>query len=166
MNRFTSSRCLWSVAVFVLSTSAIFAAEPLRLNVSPVTSNIRSNAPLSLNVHLDWASVDLLEGRLELTCFDGDTLVHRDVSGEVALLAGDRHSRTLLPPMSLSRDLSTLTVKARFLSDPKIYDLGTFEFRVPVYWRRSFAIGVVHPTDNRRVAGTTDLGNALRLDRF
>ncbi len=166
MNTSGIFRILRWVFVILLSVSQVNAAGPLRLKLSTVTSNIRSDAPLSLNVHLDWASPELLEGRLELTCYDGEKLLHRNVGSEVALLAGDRHSRTILPPMSLSRDLSALTVRARFLTDTSDYDLGSFELRVPVYWRRSFVIGVVVPQENAHVAGSAELGQSLRLDQL
>ncbi len=155
----------WVIFV-LLSVSQVNAAGPLRLKLSTVTSNIRSDAPLSLNVHLDWASPQLLEGRLELTCYDGEKLLHRNVGSEVALLAGDRHSRTILPPMSLSKDLSALTVRARFLTETSNYDLGSFELRIPVHWRRSFVIGIVVPQENAHVAGSAELGQSLRLDQL
>lgn len=107
-----------------------------------------------------------MEGRLELTCYDGKKLLHRNVGSEVALFVGDRHSRTVLPPMSLSSDLSALTVHARFLTDSLDYDLGSFEFRVPVFWRRSFVIGVVVPQKNARGSGSAELGQSLRLDQL
>ncbi len=166
MNTSGLFRSLRWVIVILLSVSQANAAGRLRLKLSTVTSNIRSDAPLSLNVHLDWASPELLEGRLELTCYDGKKLLHRDVGSEVALLAGDRHSRTILPPMSLSRDLTALTVRARFLTDTSDYDLGSFELRVPVNWRRSFVIGVVVPQENAHVAGSAELGQSLRLDQL
>jgi hypothetical protein len=166
MNTSGIFRGLRWVIVILLSGSQVNAAGPLRLKLSTVTSNIRSDAPLSLNVHLDWASPELLEGRLELSCYDGEKLLHRSVESEVALFAGDRHSRTILPPMSLSRDLSALTVRARFLRDTSDLDLGSFELRVPVYWGRSFVIGVLVPHENARVAGSAELGQSLRLDQL
>lgn len=42
----------WGFAI-LLSVSQVNAAGPLRLKLSTVTANIRSDAPLSLNVHLD-----------------------------------------------------------------------------------------------------------------
>ena len=159
-------RSLRWVVVMLLSVSQANAAGPLRLKLSPVTSNIRSDAPISLNVHLDWASPSLVEGRLELTCFDGEKLLHRNVGSEVALFVGDRHSRTILPPMSLSKDLSAMTVRARFLTETSDYDLGSFDVRVPVHWRRSFVIGIVVPKENSRVAGSAELAQSLRLDQL
>jgi hypothetical protein len=166
MNTSGSFRSLRGVIVILLSMSQVNAAEPLRLKISTVTSNVRSDAPLSLDVHLDWAPTDLLEGRLELTCYDGEKLLHRNVGSDVVLLAGDRHSRTVLPPMSLSADLSVLTVKARFLTDTSNYDLGSFELRVPVHWRRSFVIGIVVPHERAGVKGSAELGQSLRLDQL
>jgi hypothetical protein len=159
-------RSLRWVVVILLSISQANAAGPLRLKLSPMTSNIRSDAPISLNVHLDWASPSLVEGRLELNCFDGAKLLHRNVGSEVALFVGDRHSRTILPPMSLSKDLSAMTVRARFLTETSDYDLGSFDVRVPVYWRRSFVIGIVVPKENSRVPGSAELAQALRLDQL
>lgn len=166
MNTSGLFRILRYVFVILLIASQANAAGPLRLKLSTVTSNVRSDAPLSLNVHLDWASPELVEGRLELACYDGEKLLHRNVGSDVALFAGDRHSRTILPPMSLSSDLSTLTVRARFLTDTKEYDLGSSELRVPVYWRRSFVIGVLVPKENSGVAGSAELGQSLRLDQL
>jgi len=166
MNTAGIFRSLRLVIVVLLTISQVSAADPLRLKLSTVASNIRSHAPVSLNVHLDWASPKLLEGRLELTCYDGEKLLHRNIESEVALLAGDRHSRTVLPPMSLASDLTMLTVNARFLSDTSNYDLGSFELRVPVFWRRSFVIGVVMPDKLARGAESAELGQALRLDQL
>lgn len=166
MNNSGIFRSLRFAFVFLLISLRADAAGPLRLKLSTVASNVRSDAPLSLNVHLDWASPDLVEGRLELACYDGEKLLHRNVGSDVALFVGDRHSRTILPPMSLSRDVSTLTVRARFLTETIDYDLGSFELRVPVYWRRSFVIGVVVPKENSGVAGSAELGQSLRLDQL
>jgi len=166
MNTAGIFRSLRLVIGVLLTISQVSAADPLRLKLSTVASIIRSHAPVSLNVHLDWASPTLLEGRLEFTCYDGEKLLHRNVESEVALFAGDRHSRTVLPPMSLASDQRTLTVNARFLSDTENYDLGTFELRVPVFWRRSFVIGVVLPDKLARGAESGELGQALRLDQL
>lgn len=166
MNTSEIFRSLRWVFVILLSASQVNAAGPLRLKLSTVTSNVRSDAPLSLNVHLDWALPDLVEGRLELSCYDGEKLLHRNVGSEVALFVGDRHSRTVLPPMSMSRDLSAMTVRARFLTETSDFDLGSFELRVPVNWRRSFVIGVVVPRENAHVAGSAELGHSLRLDQL
>ncbi len=166
MNTAGILRSLRVVIVVLLTISQVNAADPLRLKLSTVASNIRSHAPVSLNVHLDWASPKLLEGQLELTCYDGEKLLHRSIESDVALLAGDRHSRTILPPMSLASDQALLTVKARFLSETTIYDLGSFELRASVFWRRSFVIGVVMPDKLARGAESGDLGQALRLDQL
>ena len=148
--------------------TAAFAQEKLELelSLSTVTPNVRSDAPLSLDVRLESWSQELLAGRLELKCYDGRKLVGQYRSNELVLSAGERHSRVILPPVSLAKELSLLTVKVQFVSDSANHDLGTFELRVPVHWRRSFVIGVVHPDETAFAESGSSLGNALRLDQF
>jgi len=162
------SRCVCLLLLAVSVSNPIYAQDSLELEVSlsTLTSNTRSNAPVTLNVRLESWSHELLEGYLELTCYDGERLLSRYRSSELVLTAGERVSRTILPPMALRKDLSQLNVVARFVSGSTSHDLGTFAIRVPVHWRRSFVIGVVHPDETAFAEIGRDLGDALRIDRL
>jgi len=178
MSHSCRSHGLGFVVACVLAATHAYAQGPLRIELTTVTSNIRSHAPLLLDVSLEWMSTGLLEGRLELTCYDRGKLINRYRSGELVLSDSERRFRTVLPPMPLAEDLSLLAVKARFVSDSSSYDLGKFELRAPVHWKRSFVIAVVRPEGHAHAAGVdfgnghvfasggVDFGNSLRLDQF
>ncbi|MEO2035019.1 MAG: hypothetical protein ABGZ35_23300, partial [Planctomycetaceae bacterium] len=59
-----------------------------------------------------------------------------------------------------------LTVKARFVSGTSHYNLDTVELRVPVHWRRSFVIAVVHPDGSAFAESGPEFWDSLRLDRL
>ncbi len=158
--------CLVLLSAFLPTSLYAQDAIELKVSLSTLTSNTRSNAPISLKVQLESWSFELLEGYLELNCYDDQTLLCRHRSPELVLSSGERVSRTILPPMSLRKDLSQLTVLARFVSGTVSHDLGTFLLRVPVHWRRSFVIGVVHPDETAFPEIGRDLGEALRIDRL
>jgi len=158
--------CLLLPALIVPSSASGQDAIELKVSLSTLTSNARSNAPISLKVQLESWSYGLLEGYLELTGYDERNLLYHHRSPELVLSAGERVSRTILPPLALRKDLSQLTVQARFVTKAISHDLGTFQLRVPVHWRRSFVIGVVHPDETAFPDIGRDLGDVLRIDRF
>jgi hypothetical protein len=108
----------------------------------------------------------LIEGELLLTFLDGDQIIGRHRSGELALTAGEKRFRMLLPPLKITTEVSLLTTRARFTGPRIDVDLGEHEFRVPLYWKRSLVIGTPQPEALRSLDATLDLAPFLSLERY
>lgn len=164
MSAFYRLRAAAFVLAFLLTTAHAQQVPDLRL--SKLTGNSRSHAPLTLDMVLEHWSERMIEGRVELTFRDGNTVIGQCTTGEVALMNGSRRSRIVLPPMTLRIDLSLLSVEARFVSGTTSTELGRFEYRMPAYWKRSFVIGVVVPDDRTYAARDRAAAENLRLEQF
>ncbi len=165
----TKNRAASVVAVLaVLAATAVHAQErlELKLELSPVTSSVRSHAPVALDVRLESWSGELLEGYLELVCYDDGKLLHRQRTPDLVLSAGERWSRTLLPPLILLKDQSQVTVQALWVTESSRTPLGTYPVRVPVYTRRSLVMGLIHSEQAASDLNLTRLAGSLRLDGY
>lgn len=164
-----SRRWLFLPAMLLLVSapgSRLQAADDLRLTIRPPQAGVRSHAPIPVEVMLECRSSQLIEGELLLTFLDGDQIIGRYSSGELALTAGEKRFRILLPPLKITTEVSLLTTRARF-SGPRIdFDLGEHEFRVPLYWKRSFVIGIPQPETLLAPDAWVDLAPSLSLEKY
>lgn len=164
-----SRRSLILPAMLLLVTvpgSLTRAADDLRLTIRPPSAGVRSHAPIPVEVMLECRSSQLIEGELRLTFLDGDHVIGHYRSGELALTAGEKRFRMLLPPLKITTEVSLLTTRARFTGPRIDIDLGEHEFRAPLYWKRSFVIGILQPETLLSPDAWVDLAPSLSLEKY
>ena len=160
----------WVLPAMLLLLSApastMPAADELRLTIRPPSAGVRSHAPIPVEVMLECRSSQLIEGELRLTFLDGDQIIGRYRSSELALTAGEKRFRMLLPPLKITTEVSLLTTRARFTGPRIDVDLEEHEFRVPLYWKRSFVIGIPQPETLLSPDAWVDLAPSLSLEKY
>lgn len=136
-----------AVGLALLSGGADLSAQVItpEFALSPAFDSPRSQAPVQLNAHLSWSSMDLLEGRLELEFYANQRLVHTWVSREVVLAKSEVTLPVMAPPAVLPSAADYLSVRARFIAAQTTYDLDIHDVPYPPDFKRALTIGIVHP---------------------
>jgi hypothetical protein len=135
------------VGLAALSAVAELSAQTIKpeFSLSPAFDSPRGHAPIQLNAHLAWSSIDLLEGRLELEFYVNQQPVHTWVSRDVVLSASELTLPVMAPPALLPSDADHLSVRARFMTEQTTYDLEIHDVPYPPDFKRALTIGIVHP---------------------
>ena len=162
-----------SVVVFLAFAGGGFAAdEDLTLRVRPTAElPLRSEAPVAIEVDLEWNSEKLLEGHLEfdivdrINLADAGRLVATWRGPELALSFGTRHFPMTLPPILVTESQDLVLFNARFVTSDTAIDLGEHEVRVPGR-QRTFMIASVSDPARRNVRDGYALAAAMRLEQF
>lgn len=139
----------------------------LQLRVEPVAMLIRSHAPVTVNVTLDWPSPELLEGELHLSFRVRKRQIAEYRSGPLAMSTGGLRFRMMLQPIDVQDDTATVTALATFVTDTgERIDLGEHDVRIPPNWRRLFVIAVSHPWGKIAPPAVTLLSTSLHPEQF
>ena len=147
-----------------LAPVAVLAAPQLRVGLAPLVIKPRTAGPIPVEVRLRWSGARLLEGRLELEFHDGNRVLGRYRSAEMALTTGEQAMRLLLPPLTATYD-PQVEVRVSFLAGSDRYTMDSQFLFVPVASERSLVVAVcaarTEPTQRDR-----DIQQSLRLERF
>jgi hypothetical protein len=169
----TSAR-LYLAAPFLVLLSAVAggtgsasdAAAPkneLTAEIVRGTNSARSGAPMSALWKFKRQRSGLLQGRLELTAFEGEQVFGRFRTEEIVLPSGEQLVETMLP--SVKSGSEEIGVHLIFLGKRQRINLGTHTLRVPTPFQRIFVTCVCDP-----FAAAEDryrpLVDSLRFERY
>ena len=142
------------------------SGRPLTLiSVQPPSLRNRSGAPIPVDVTLDWAGRDLIEGELEATFHAGRSVTAHYRSAALALTTGRQTFRMLFPAMTVPWEGEQLQASYRFRTARGTYELGTRPIIVPAVRQRWMNIGVSDPWD-KRDRWTNTAAQGLRFDKL
>ncbi len=139
--------------------------ETLKARIQPIVRRGRSDAPVPVDVELNWEATRLLEGRLDLVVRDGREVLGRYCSAEMALTPGTQAFRMMLPAMSMSGTERNAMVHAQFMGTKKVFPLGLYPVFLPSRMMRSLVICIVQP-GGRTGTATHAIVQSLQLERF
>ena len=156
----------WFVlALMLLLHVSNAAAEDLTLNVKGVNPRFRSQAPVPIELTLNWNSSKLIEGKLRLEVTDSFSKLLVYENPDIAMGFGDFVQRIVLPP--LPSESGEVDIKATFASPTwGNYELGSFKLKIPAEWRRQMLIGLVTPAGDTAVKGVYEYLDGISLDRY
>ncbi len=156
----------WSlISVVTLCSLVPAAAQELVLTVRTATPKLRSQAPVPLELTLNWNTADLLEGTLYLEIREGTELIMKYQNADLAMIAGDNSLRLMLPPVDLETD--ELQIKGRFSSTEwGPFDLGQHAVKVVPDWTRQFLVALVVPRGDRSPRAAYAYVDDFQLTRF
>lgn len=141
------------------------AQVPLTVALSPDAMQGRSCAPRSVQVKFISDEARLIEGRLEITIKNGNSVVGRHVSHDMALTTGEQTYRLLLPALWTQVDGSQCEAHMRFVTKRGTIDLGSEPFMVPALSERRVSIAATRLPLGAGKA-MSQVVNSLRLERF
>jgi hypothetical protein len=117
------------------------AAELLRADLVPLGPRARTAAPIPVEVRLNWDSARLLEGRLEMEFREGNRVLGRYRTGEMALTTGDQAFRMLLPPPLAPVSDQQVEVRLKFVAARESFVIDPAVLFVPTTSERSLVVG-------------------------
>ena len=108
---------LWPAFVAVLSfTASNAAAAKLQADLTQPGLRARSEAPIPVEVRFEWDGTRILEGRLELELHEGNRILERYRSSDLALTTGEQRFHFLLPPCAMPYSDSQVEVRMKFVT--------------------------------------------------
>lgn len=156
------------ICLLVLTTHVaanLCFAEDLTLRVQGTNPRFRSQAPVPLDLTLNWNSSKLIEGKLTVEIKSDLSTLVRYENPDIALAFGDLNLRILVPPLTTETEM--LDIKASFYSPEwGSFDLGTSPLKVPASWKRQMMIGLVTPEGEDTARKVFDYLDRISLDRF
>jgi hypothetical protein len=153
------------MTLMLLSHVSNAMAEDLTLSVKGVNPRFRSQAPVPIELTLNWNSSKLMEGKLRLEVVDSLTELLVYENPDIAMGFGDFVQRIVLPP--LPSESGEVEIKATFASPTwGNYELGSFKLKVPAEWRRQMLIGLVTPAGDTAVKGVYEYLDGISLDQY
>jgi hypothetical protein len=136
------------LALQLMATSAP-AAGQLQANLIPLGLRARNAAPIPVQARFNWDGTRILEGRLEMEFREGNRVLGRYQSDDLALAGGEQKFRMLLPPIPAPFSDSQVEVQMKFVTagheialEPSVLFLPTVDERsLVVAWCASETSG-------------------------
>ena len=150
---------------FQMFGGSAFAAEKLQVDLIPLGARARNQSPIPVEARFKWDSARILEGRLEMEFREGNRVLGRYRSGDLALTGGDQSFRMLLPPSLAPFSDSQVEVQMKFVTAGNAMEIEPTILSVPTASERSLVVGWC---DASTAAGlsSSDIVKNLRLEHF
>jgi len=152
------------VVVQLLATDA-FAADKLSVDLIPLGLRARNQAPIPVEARFKWDSTRILEGRLEMEFHEGNRVLGRYRSGDLALTGGVQRFRMLLPPTLAPFSDSQVEVQMKFVTAANALEIEPSILSVPTESERSLVVGWCD-TGAAANQASSDLVRNLLLERL
>lgn len=132
----------WLVLLAVqLVTVSAFAEDKLQVDLQPLGSRVRNEAPIPVVVKFSWSSTRILEGRLEMEFHEDNRILGRYHSGELALTGGEQRFRLLLPPALAPVSESQVEVQMKFVTTAGAIEINPSVLFLPAADERALVLG-------------------------
>lgn len=129
-----------SLAIQLLTVSAL-AEDKLQVDLRPLGSRVRNEAPIPVVVKFSWNSTRILEGRLEMEFHEGNRILGRYHSSELALTGGEQRFRMLLPPALAPVSESQVEVQMKFVTVAGAIEINPSGLFLPATDERALVLG-------------------------
>ena len=106
----------WVWVTLQLLATVALAAEKLQVDLIPQGPRPRNHSLIPVEARFKWDSTRILEGRLEMEFREGNQVLGRYRSGDLALTGGEQRFRMLLPPTSAPFSDSQVEVLMKFVT--------------------------------------------------
>jgi hypothetical protein len=141
------------------------AADKLQADLMPQVLRARTEAPIPIQVRFKWESTHILEGRLEVELHEGNLVLARYHSGDLALTAGEQSFHMVLPPCKSPYSDSQVEAQLKFVSADQVFDLGSSILFMSTMGERSLVVGWCNPRNGVDVP-TSGLERNLLFEQF
>jgi hypothetical protein len=159
-----TNTCCFIITILFLAMSA-GAADKLQADLTPLVLRARNDAPIPIEVRFKWSGTRILEGRLQLELHDGNRVLERYRSGDLALTGGEQTFHMLLPPSLAPFSDSQVEAQMKFITAKETFDLDSSSVFLPTASQRSLVMGWCNP--RFAAAGqVSDLEQSLVFERF
>jgi hypothetical protein len=149
------------------------AAEPAAAAQTPLTGLLslrylrcRSGAPIPVVWKLEWSEQAIAEGDLDYEIEDGNQSLGRFRLPDLVLAPGGNVFNAMLPPLVVFSSSTPITIRARFHSGTRTFELAEQSLRVPSRFAQWFNLGIVSGTNGRPSRDESRLFESITLERF
>lgn len=159
-------RMAWIAGLaLLLATGTALGDDQLLVDLIPVGTRARNDAPIPIEAKFKWDSTRVLDGRLEMEFYDGGRILGHYRSDELELTSGEQSFRMLLPPSQAPYSDSQVDVRMKFVSSGGTIELTPSVLFVPAEGERSLVVGWCDSTFS---AGqhSRETWQALALEQF
>lgn len=123
-----------------LLATGVFAASQLQVDLRPLGLRARNAAPIPVEARFDWDGTRILEGRLEMEFSEGNRILDRYQSGDLALAGGKQNFGMLLPPLLTPYGDSEVDVQMKFVTAKNEITLAPSMLFLPTVGERSLVV--------------------------
>jgi len=139
---------------FVFDKGNRLVSDPrLKISFTPMFETFRSQAPLNLNVRLQWNGTGLLEGRLLCDIYAYERYVGSWKSHELAVNNEVLTFPLILPPSPLYNGRDPFNLRIAFEAADRTILMDQRDLPVESSWSRNFVVGVIAPENVTRISG-------------
>jgi len=138
--------CCFLLAIQFLAWSAA-AAGKLQADLMPQGLRTRNDAPIPVEARFKWDGTYILEGHLDVELREGNRILGRYRSGDLALTTGDQNFRMLLPPVPSPFSDSQIEEQMKFVTAHEVFDLTPSVLFMPTHDERSLVVGWCNPRE-------------------
>jgi hypothetical protein len=151
-------------AIYLLATFAN-AAEKLVGDLIPLGLRARNSSPIPVEARFKWDGTRVLEGKLELEFLEGNRVLGRYRTDDLALTTGEQRFRILLPPLEQPFSDSQVEVRMKFVTADEVLNLDSSSLSVPTMSERAMSLGWCNAhVDSAALA--LDLEQSLMFEHF
>lgn len=143
----------------------VAVVEKLEADLIPLGLRARNNAPVPVEARFKWTGTHVLEGKLQLEFLEGNRVLGRYRTDDLALTTGEQRFRLLLPPLLQPFSDSQIEVRMKFVTADQVMNLDSSSLSLPTSSERSMSLGWC----NARVDSAPhapELEQSLMLERF
>ncbi len=153
------------LAIQLLAANAEAAAEKLQADLVSLGLRARNDSPIPVDVRFKWESTRILEGQMEIELRDGERVLVRYRSGDLALTGGEQTFHLLLPPSPAPYSDSQVEARMKFATSNQVFDLGASSVFLPPGKERSLVVGWC---DSRAGSAlqVSAVGQSMMFERF
>ncbi|HVJ87904.1 MAG TPA: hypothetical protein VM452_19735 [Caulifigura sp.] len=149
---------------FVFDKGTRFVKDPrLKISMTPMFETFRTQAPLNVNVRLQWTGSGLLEGRVLCDMYAFERYVGSWKSHELAVNDQILSFPLTLPPSPLYNDRDLFNLRIAFEASDRTILMDQRDLPVESGWSRNLVVGIVAPEGVSRISGFKAQGTSPQV---
>jgi len=163
----------FSLLLVVLLAACLAARGDEPEKVAPLTGKVelrflrsRSGAPIPVVWELDSNEQTILEGYLDYEVENGNQVLGRFRLTDLVLSPGKNVFNAMLPTFTVYSHSVPITVRARFITGKRSFDLDEQSLRVPNLFAQWFNVGMVSSATSKTSPDELRLLDAMHWERF
>jgi hypothetical protein len=139
---------------FVFDKGSRLVKDPrLKISFTPMYETFRSQAPLNVNVRVQWTGPGLLTGHILCDMYAFQRYVGSWRSDEVVANQETLEFPLTLPSSPLYNERDLFDLRIAFEADDRTILMDPRDLPIESHWSRNYVVGVVAPENVSRIAG-------------
>ncbi|OAI53680.1 hypothetical protein AYO47_04265 [Planctomyces sp. SCGC AG-212-M04] len=139
---------------FVFDKGTRLEKDPrLKISFTPMYETFRSQAPLNVNVRIQWTGTGLLAGHILCDMYAYQRYIGSWRSDEIVANQETLEFPLTLPSSPLYNERDLFDLRIAFETDDRTILMDPRDLPIESHWSRNYVVGVVTPENVTRIAG-------------